>query len=146
MENENPYQSPAAAVPVAPMTQRSRKPLALLFSAEGRASRSEYWGLHILIVLVGGLALAGMIGIYSLLEKRTEMAGLAFVPGFPLFIAYIWSSIVVTVRRFHDRNKPGAMVLIQFVPYIGAAWIFVDCGLLPGTPGPNQYGPAPGRA
>lgn len=58
-------------------------------------------------------------------------------------IPYIWSSIALQVKRWHDRGKSGAMVLINLIPYIGGIWAFVECGCLRGTCGQNQYGQDP---
>ena len=51
-------------------------------------------------------------------------------------------SIAVQVRRFHDQDKSGWFVLINFVPYIGGIIVLVFM-LLEGTRGPNKYGPDP---
>jgi uncharacterized membrane protein YhaH (DUF805 family) len=34
-------------------------------------------------------------------------------------------------------------VLIGLIPVIGWIWTLVECGLLPGTAGSNDYGPDP---
>ena len=49
----------------------------------------------------------------------------------------------VAVKRYHDRDKSGWWILILFIPIIGLIWYIVELGFLPGTPGPNRYGPDP---
>jgi uncharacterized membrane protein YhaH (DUF805 family) len=76
-----------------------------------------------------------------------SVSGVAAIPYLLLIFGYIfalaWSGIAVGIKRYHDRNKSGFWVLIQFVPFIGAIWYFVETGFLTGTPGPNRFGPDP---
>jgi uncharacterized membrane protein YhaH (DUF805 family) len=34
-------------------------------------------------------------------------------------------------------------MLILLIPFVGAIWFLVELGFLPGTPGPNRFGPPP---
>jgi Protein of unknown function (DUF805) len=52
-------------------------------------------------------------------------------------------AIMVYIKRFHDRDKSGWWVLIALIPIIGALCILIELGFLPGTPGPNRFGPPP---
>ena len=52
-------------------------------------------------------------------------------------------AIIVTIKRYHDRNKSGWWVLIAFIPVVGALWQLIECGFLPGTAGTNRFGPDP---
>ena len=52
-------------------------------------------------------------------------------------------SIIVQVKRWHDRDKSGWWVLINFVPVVGPLWALVECGFLRGTLGDNRFGPDP---
>lgn len=125
----------------------------LLFSAQGRLARAAFWkGVLMLVV--------GMIGVsivFSLLTKvfpstsshagQFEVHGAAAIPylilTFGSLIVFTWAGICLGIKRFHDRGKPGAWVLIQFVPLIGPIWYVVEVGFLAGTPGPNDFGPDP---
>jgi uncharacterized membrane protein YhaH (DUF805 family) len=49
----------------------------------------------------------------------------------------------MNVRRWHDRNKSGWMVLINLIPIVGGLWSFLELGFLPGTKWVNEYGPDP---
>src|SRR5262249_35809552 len=60
-----------------------------------------------------------------------------------LFVVALWISLAMGVKRYHDRNKSGWWVLIALVPVIGGLWYLIEAGFLPGTSGPNQYGPDP---
>ena len=52
----------------------------------------------------------------------------------------IISSIALTIKRLHDRNKSAWWFLLAFVPVFGALWYLVEVGFLPGTQGANKYG------
>jgi uncharacterized membrane protein YhaH (DUF805 family) len=51
-------------------------------------------------------------------------------------------SIAVTIRRFHDQDKSGWMILLVFIPFFGGLILLVFM-LLDGTRGPNRFGPDP---
>jgi uncharacterized membrane protein YhaH (DUF805 family) len=52
-------------------------------------------------------------------------------------------AILVYIKRWHDRDKSGWWMLILLIPIVGAIWFLVELGFLPGTPGPNRFGPPP---
>ena len=81
-----------------------------------------------------GLGLSGKAAIYG----ATIFSLVNFLP-----------SIMLSIRRFHDLNQTGWLVLAFFIfgnmAYLG---LFVSLAnfiwfSFPGTDGPNQYGPDP---
>lgn len=58
------------------------------------------------------------------------------------WLAMLIPSIAVTVRRFHDQDKSGWMILLVFIPLVGGIILLVFM-LLDGTRGPNRFGPDP---
>jgi uncharacterized membrane protein YhaH (DUF805 family) len=58
------------------------------------------------------------------------------------FLASIIPGLAVQVRRFHDQDKSGWMVLLGLIPSVGGL-IILFFMLLEGTPGENYYGPDP---
>jgi uncharacterized membrane protein YhaH (DUF805 family) len=48
--------------------------------------------------------------------------------------------IVVQIKRWHDLDKSGAWILINFIPFFGPLWTLIQCGFVRGTEGENQYG------
>lgn len=70
--------------------------------------------------LVGGGSLIGIL-----------FAGISFVP-----------AIAVAVRRLHDQDRSGWMVLLTLIPVVGGIVCLMLVGL-EGTPGPNRFGPDP---
>jgi uncharacterized membrane protein YhaH (DUF805 family) len=140
----------------------------LLFSFNGRINRGKYWLAVLIYVvvwvvfIVGGLIWLGGMNIDNLFS----LAGaglLIWLIAIILLIAGTWSGLAVGVKRLHDRDKSGWWVLLfwfgpsllgswqaanggfilSLVAGAIAIWAFVELGCLPGTPGPNQYGPDP---
>ena len=60
-----------------------------------------------------------------------------------LYIPLVWASLAIQVKRWHDVDKSGWWVLINFVPCIGGLWALIENGFFRGTIGPNQFGPDP---
>ena len=104
-----------------------------LFSFEGRATRLEYWMFNVAVFI--GLIIVSIIGAVLGEEAATII--------FYLFgLVYIWSLIAIQVKRWHDRDKSGWWILINFIPIIGF-WAFIENGFLPGTEGKNRFGEDP---
>jgi uncharacterized membrane protein YhaH (DUF805 family) len=59
------------------------------------------------------------------------------------FIPFSWINLAVQIRRCHDLDKSGWMVLINVIPYLGAITLLVVFGFFPGTSGENRYGIEP---
>jgi len=101
---------------------------------EGRARRKEYWqfvavNLCVSVVgsMLGRLPLVGWI-----IQVAVGLYGLAvLVPG-----------IAVAIRRMHDINKSGWVLLLAFIPLVGAIIVIVFAAT-EGTVGDNAYGPDP---
>lgn len=111
----------------------------LLFTAQGRISRSEFWkGVAILVAVAVAVAIvSGLVRNISAL--RIPMALLTVV----VAIVQLVGSLFLNIKRYHDRNKSGWWVLIGIVPVVGQIWNFVETGCLRGTVGPNRFGPDP---
>ncbi len=97
--------------------------LAEIFSYRGRYTRSRFWGVYVVTIL-----LAGSAALFPLWVALPYLAVLT------------WISIGAIVKRFHDRSKSGWWALVGFVPFVGSLWILVDCGLMEGAPGENEFG------
>jgi uncharacterized membrane protein YhaH (DUF805 family) len=124
--------------------------LRILFSPFGRIGRLAYW----MASIFSFVALYAVVGLTSLLpQPNTQAAAFDAHAGEYVFLMILcllvlilnfWWSIAISVKRWHDRGKSGLWYLINFIPLIGAIWQFVECGLLPGEPGVNRYGPPQG--
>lgn len=110
------------------------------FSAKGRVNRKQFWLRLMLPVFAVGIIL--VILDAALGTRDPESVGL-FLGLFSLIwsLIIIFPSILVNIKRFHDRDKSGWWVLIALVPLIGPLWLLIELGFLNGTPGPNRFGP-----
>jgi uncharacterized membrane protein YhaH (DUF805 family) len=101
---------------------------------KGRASRREFW-LFVLAVIILGVIL-GILVVIPTLGKIFWIASSLFG------LITIIPSITAGVRRLHDTNKTGWLMLLCLIPLVGGIIVLVLCALQ-GNSGRNQYGPAP---
>ncbi|MFO7852623.1 MAG: DUF805 domain-containing protein [Bacteroidota bacterium] len=103
----------------------------------GRARRKEYW-MFVLFNIIFAFVLGfidGLVGLYS------PEVGIGVLGGL-YSLAVLIPGLAVSVRRLHDVEKSGWMILIVLIPIIGAIWLLVLM-LNDSDPGENQYGPNP---
>jgi uncharacterized membrane protein YhaH (DUF805 family) len=113
----------------------------------------------------GSAAASGLVGMFATLGIFALVLGL-------VYLALLVPNLAVSSRRLHDTGKSGWWQLIYWVPWLlGMVVSFMNMGspssglagvslifsglqmiglivlivfyVLPGTPGPNQYGPSP---
>jgi uncharacterized membrane protein YhaH (DUF805 family) len=101
----------------------------------GRARRSEYW----FFILFNWLVLIPLI----ILDANVfGSRGGAFVFTLLGMLVLFLPSLAAGVRRLHDRDHSGWMMLLPLVPF---GWIILLVFMcLRGTDGPNRFGPMPG--
>ena len=109
----------------------------IFLNFQGRLNRQPFWIATLVLWLVSvGVTLVASILFGSQSAATTLVQAIA---GLALLIP----SLAVAIKRYHDRNKSGWWILILFIPIIGLIWYVIELGFLPGTPGPNRYGPDP---
>jgi uncharacterized membrane protein YhaH (DUF805 family) len=108
-----------------------------MFSPQGRIGRLQWWlGGFAQLLLAAPFAL--LIGWGMAIQNPFIVLGsLLFLP------VLVWSGACLTVKRLHDHDKSGWWLLIYVIPIIGAIWQLIECGLMAGTSGDNDYGPDP---
>ena len=112
-------------------------PLKRYADFSGRSRRKEYWFFTLVCFIAGIVAsvvervlgLGGMFGPYGLLSVL-------------LMLGLLVPSVAVSIRRFHDQDKSGWFLLLALIPFIGSVVVLVFM-CLPGTSGPNRFGPDP---
>jgi uncharacterized membrane protein YhaH (DUF805 family) len=138
----------------------------LFVDLTGRVDREMFWIWGFLPWIILSWAFA-LIVLYFLSAPKVEI----FTIGMLLISAVF---VPIIVKRLHDRNRPGWLVLLYFIPAIyGSAlnkfaragmrpsigimllllaldvlwvWFFVlECGVFRGTVGSNRFGAAPMR-
>lgn len=120
-----------------------------LFRVSGRRSRKSYLLLHLAMMAV---SLVWAIAAVSVLADLNSLGvapndlppaviviqAAAFILGIPLTIV----GILAMVQRCHDFDRTGWWVLLWLIPGVGAIfWIILL--FIPGTDGPNRFGPDP---
>ena len=106
---------------------------------DGRASRSEYWFFQLFNIAIS-LALAALGALLGTISET-----LAFIPLILMFIVglgLIVPGIALAIRRMHDSDKSGWLLLCGFIPFVGSIILLVFM-CLDSTPGTNQFGPNP---
>jgi uncharacterized membrane protein YhaH (DUF805 family) len=105
---------------------------------QGRATRAQYWSwvfVNLLIAIFGVVTL-----IFSFLIEPLFITILVVLVLY--WLAIFIPDLAYTVRRLHDANLTGWLMLIYFVPYVGGLILFI-LTLLPSQNINNKYGPHP---
>lgn len=115
---------------------------------QGRSRRAEYWWVVLfnLIIEIVAFFLIGVLGMIG--SSNGEPGPLAFIP-LGLLVLYALATIIpslaLIVRRLHDVNLSGWILLAAFIPFVNilvGIGLFIVC-LIPGNVGSNKYGPDP---
>lgn len=113
---------------------------------QGRSCRREYWMFTFFTVIVGFLVVTLSFASGNFANGGNVQGGTlswgVMVVLVAWVIATIIPSIAVQVRRFHDQDRSGWMVLLGFIPYVGGLIVIIFM-CLAGTSGPNRFGPDP---
>ncbi len=107
---------------------------------QGRASRSEYWLFVLFVMLVA----FGFSLLNAVLTGGSPEPNMLVMTLYGIFmLGSFVPSLAVGFRRLLDTNRSAWWILIALIPLIGSIVRSVFY-CLPGTPGPNRFGPAPG--
>lgn len=109
--------------------------IAFFYRPEGRIGRTEY---SLGLAFIYSAAAAILFAVLGRTGLAFEAGALAMLLALPLTVAMF----VLVSKRCHDLGLPGSYVLLLAVPLVGLFWL-VALLVLPGTAGPNLYGPAP---
>lgn len=104
------------------------------FRAHGRIARSEY---ALGVAFIDALAFSLLFFIIARMDAHPPYLFLTIID-LPLIAAFF----VVAAKRCHDIGLPGSFVLLLLVPIVGIGWL-IALAFIPGSAGPNAYGPEP---
>jgi uncharacterized membrane protein YhaH (DUF805 family) len=97
---------------------------------QGRASLSAYWWWAL-----GVFAIAVVLEIFSF-----AIGSLAVTLLVGLIMAAIGlAGLSLAVRRLHDTDKSGWLLLLDLIPFVGAIIVLILM-VMPGTPNQNRFG------
>ena len=97
----------------------------------GRLSVGGYWRF-----VATNIAISVVLYILAMIIKPLIILYFLYA------LAVLIPGIAAAVRRLHDTGKPGIYVLVGLIPCVGLILLIVWT-VQAGTPGDNQYGPAP---
>jgi uncharacterized membrane protein YhaH (DUF805 family) len=113
----------------------------------GRARRSAFWYWYLFLAIVGAVVgtVVGVVAASSY-DAATETFG-AGVYVVSSLVSLVWLALVlptlaVMVRRLHDEDRSGFFWFLGLIPLVGGI-IMIVLYALPGTAGPNGFGPDP---
>jgi uncharacterized membrane protein YhaH (DUF805 family) len=116
----------------------------------GRSQRQEYWMFYLFTTLLYVAAIILLATFGGLPQSRgkpgLDEPPMVFSIGLLLiillYLALYIPTLAVKVRRFHDQDLSGFLVLLGFIPYLGWLVTFILM-CMDGTAGPNRFGPDP---
>ncbi|MGO4254523.1 DUF805 domain-containing protein [Paenarthrobacter sp. TAF1] len=135
---EPPLWAPYYGAPIGAAVKRFFKKYAAF---SGRASRSEYWWVALVLGVVG-FVLQLLTGILGAAGATTTSSGTIPGPGAAVglililvfYLAVLIPSLALLVRRLHDANLSGWLALLVVVPIV----VFV-LSLLPSNPAGQRF-------
>ena len=106
-----------------------------LTNFSGRASRSEFWWFYLFIVIIGFI-------VSIIVNTTAGDSGLVNALMGIVYVILVLAMLSVSVRRLHDSNKSGWLVLLDLLCCVGPI-ILIIFFVQPSTEGDNTYGPRP---
>jgi len=104
------------------------------FVVTGRAGRKEFWYFVLADFLIGvAFSILGLIPIIGFIVG---------IVSFLFWLATIIPSITLGVRRLHDTDKTGWLMLLGLIPIVGVI-VLIVFWVFEGTPGENKFGAVP---
>lgn len=107
-----------------------------VLGTSGRIGRVRYLGWSMALMLaflpIGGV----ILGSFALSETLASLLTIAAC------LALVVVSVCIGVQRLHDMGWSGWLWLLNFVPIVGSVFALLML-FMPGTDGPNRYGPPP---
>jgi len=100
----------------------------------GRANRKEFW-MFVLVNIVIGL-------IFSILTRIPILKVIFWIVFILFSLAVLIPSIALGIRRLHDINLSGWLMLLCLIPAVNVIEVFLLC-VIEGNQYDNQYGSAP---
>jgi uncharacterized membrane protein YhaH (DUF805 family) len=135
----------------------------LYTSFEGRINRAKFWAGIVVLIVIN--LIINFVVTYVFSDGSGGFSTIAIIILVVVGLVLLYFSLALYAKRWHDREKSGWWSLAPFAigivggllvfaspslmwvswvaSLIAAIWILVELGILPGTAGPNRYGPDP---
>ncbi|MEZ5743717.1 MAG: DUF805 domain-containing protein [Sphingomonadaceae bacterium] len=136
-------------------------PFKRYFDYQGRSRRMEYWSFFLLNMIVTVVLYGILFGVGGGMEAMMNSdptdptAAFGAMFGGVGILILLWAlatfipNIMLNIRRLHDRDMSGwwllGLIIGSMIPFIGiiVSIAYLVLMFLPGTPGPNRFGPDP---
>jgi uncharacterized membrane protein YhaH (DUF805 family) len=129
-----------------------------LFFLRNRISRGEYWIAMLLLLVVEAVFLYSVLSLMFgtrwidvLFNKGTFNGNIFLLLFNPVVLVVMVVVFYLTIapiflllaKRLHDFNKSGSWGILAFTHIYVFVIVVIVCGIVQGTEGQNEYGPAP---
>lgn len=111
-----------------------------VFNFQGRTSRRDYWWAFLAVICVNFVLNLLLNGVENIIRIHAFVLIFSFLEWL-LSIAIAIATLAIEVRRLHDTNKSGWLMLLALT-VIGIIPLIIFFAQ-PGDPQQNQYGPVP---
>lgn len=116
-----------------------------LYRFSGRSGRMDFALTQIGVFTSGYLLTFLLIVLTGAGYESVRGVGLwgqtwAMLAGAVIAAHLLWISLAAAVRRCHDRDLSGWMLLFAMPPLLGQLWLVLSLVTGPGTDGPNRHG------
>lgn len=111
-----------------------------LFSIRGRVNRKPF------IIFSVVVTLAYIVMEFTLKYHRLKLEDFIHIANIVFAVIFIWPSLAVESKRWHDLDKSAWWIFIKFIPIVGPIYALFKTVFIPGTDGSNRFGedPIPG--
>ncbi|MFV0480366.1 MAG: DUF805 domain-containing protein [Campylobacteraceae bacterium] len=100
----------------------------------GRATRRQYW-MFVLFNLIVQVVVGFVAGLIAGIFNAPTLSMIILVI---LCLALLLPSLSIAVRRLHDTNKTGWLLLLCLIPIVSLVLIYFF--VIPSDEGSNKYG------
>ena len=116
-----------------------------LFSPKGRIPRSLFWRFYLMCSLLLTLTYVILVSLSRLLLSGSNSIIFFYGSIFLISLPFLYSFIIIIIKRLHDIDQSGWWTLLFFILYIDILGIIIllVLGIKKGTTGDNKYGPDP---
>lgn len=111
------------------LLKRTTMQIMQYFSLQGRATRSDYWGVQVVsLLLLFVTGILASIGLAVVADTDILVFLLATLTIIPLVFATWWVNLVVSIKRCRDIGINPWWSAAMYIPYIGlVTWLVLGC-------------------
>lgn len=118
----------------------------MFFSSNGRLNRKRYWLMSLVNTAVFMLYFWAIVasGLFHQQQGQPIEMGLGFILLMLGYLFMFYISIMMNIKRAHDRGRSGHFLWLCIIPII-SLWPMIELLFIKGTEGTNKFGEDPLR-